>query len=219
MLLVTAVSAAAYLNISRTTLTKLVREKKLSRVERDGKFFYRIKDLDKAKAFVGKYEGKRGRPHNIERVFNKDMKNIALLDQEQLAEGVLDNLGIDPSMDQRQAEQLLRQQFTHMAAKNKVVQRLFAMLESPSEQTQLKALAMIKDIVLPNRKEVTHTPDEEWKESVAKMDELLGNIHKDITLLSGPPPTVIDGEVVPTIPQEATLPNIEVDDGFEPEGS
>src|SRR5262245_33422364 len=186
MKLLTQVAAAHYLNCSRNTIAKLVKEDKLSTVDHDGKTFYRVRDLDKARAFLGKYQGKRGRPHDTERAFNKDHNKEALEKQELLADGMFEAMGIDPSMGEREAEALLRKQIMLLAQRNKVVQRIFALLDSPSEQTQLKALQMVREIVLPARKEVTHSADETWKETIQQMEDLRDSVKRDIAFLTGP---------------------------------
>lgn len=205
--LLDSVAAANYLNISRTTLYKLRDEGKLPVVEHGGKKQYRVADLDKAKAHVGAYAGKRGRPTDFVRAFDKELQDVESAKQEELAHDILEGMGIDPNLPQHEAEALLRKQITVLASRNKFVTKLFALLASPSEATQLRAMGLIKDIVLPTRKEIKHNPGEEWEKTQQHMESIAASIREDMKAVFGPRPQLIEGEVVS---EETHLPAIEV---------
>ena len=170
--------AAAYVNCSRTTIIRYVRENKLSTVEYDGELRYRVRDLDTMKANLGRYSGKRGKPPKEREKNVQAAEQARVASIEDLSSDLMAGMGIDASTSEKEAQAILRKQILLMASKNKVVQRLFGMLDSPSESVRLQAISRIFNVTLPSLKstEVKHSPDEEWKQVLVQMDSMIQTV-------------------------------------------
>ena len=196
-----------YAGLSRNTIKKYERQGKIvpgttdpSNPER--KFWY-VKDLDQLKLGVEAYKNRRGT--RFQPIGKAENSEHSLARQTSLEAGLMEMSTVPPNFTLAQGQTLIRWQLLEMAKRNKVISRLFALLDSPDGKVQLSAIHAILAKILPDLKSIEHVtlPDEG---TVARQERTLialETIRKHLSSLPGP----IEGSclVLPDSPVQGQL--------------
>ena len=163
--LLSTVEAIQYVGIARNTLKKLERECVIAPgttdpSNPDRKFWY-VRDLDQLKMGMDGYKGKRGKKF-LAIGASTELKEQSLARQATLEAGLMEMSNVPPNFTLAQGQNLIRYQLLEMARRNKVISRLFALLDSPDGKIQLAAIEKILNKILPDLKSIeqVHTVDE-----------------------------------------------------------
>jgi excisionase family DNA binding protein len=183
--LLTAKAAAMYLGVSRTTLYRLIGQKKIEHYEEEGAThgkhkLYRVKDLNAARVHVGpgfNSEGqpKQGAPSHGQRKQLLEQEQIALEKSKKILRDikVKEIISSPEEQDEKREEVLtkLRDRLIHMASATDLPAIIFAMLESPIESTRTKGISLINDVVFKKTPEV-EKPIAPWEAQLEELDKI-----------------------------------------------
>ena len=163
--LLSTIEAMQYTGIARNTLKKYERTGILIPGTTDPgnperKFWY-VRDLDQLKLGMEGYKSKRGKKFPAIGA-TTELKEQSLARQATLEAGLMEMVNVPPTFTYAQGQNLLRYQLLEMAKRNKVISRLFALLDSPDPNVQMKAIVQILAKILPDLKslEQVHIVDE-----------------------------------------------------------
>lgn len=200
--------AVAMLNISRTTFMKWERAGKIlpedfMTIGKKKVPMYRVRDLEKLKYSLQPYSGKRGRPAGPKLDEPTQTTELTIADDQSLSAGLMDAAGIDRSLTHSEGQQAIRQQLIMLAARNKIIQRLFRLLESPDPGVQLRAIEKILNKILPDLKTVEQFQYQEQPKETPELQQNIQQLREDIARLR-------QAASMPVI--ETTVKVIEVED-------
>ena len=185
--LLTAKSAAEYMNISRQTFYRLINDDKIKPIETPDGARYKVRDCEKAKAFVGAYAGKRGRASGTQRMLNADADAKAVEEKKEVLNKIKDRQLTDKILHRSDEEiegnredvlSKLTDQVVHMANETDIVAQLFAMLESPIESTRTRGIDKITDILFKKQK-TEDKPKQPWETELSVLDGMVEAANKE----------------------------------------
>ena len=163
--LLSTIEATQYVGIARNTLKRHERNGIIvpgttDPSNPDRKFWY-VRDLDQLKMGMEGYKGKRGKKF-LAIGASTELKEQSLARQATLEAGLMEMSNVPPNFTLQQGQNLIRYQLLEMARRNKVISRLFALLDSPDGKIQLAAIEKILNKILPDLKSIeqVHTVDE-----------------------------------------------------------
>lgn len=185
-------AAMAYLGVSRRSVYNYI-DKGILQVQTNsaGKKFFYESDLQKLRLV---------KPRPVIPVSeNTETKELSLFQEKPTVEIRLqEEMNVPPEYTVKQGQQLIRSEIIAMAKANKIVQKLFDLVNDPDPNVGLKAIKVALDKVLPNLQSVdmTQSLDEEAKQQNDRIIEAMKWIHEDIHKSRLP---VIDTELVQQI--------------------
>lgn len=151
--LLSTVEALAYTKVTRNTLKTHERQGHIQPVGWDGidprTKMWMVADLDNLKLNLGTYVGKRGR-----RLATFEAPQNAIELQTSIETGLMEACSVPPNFTLTQGQNVIRYQLLEMARRNKVIARLFALLDSPDGKIQLAAIEKILNKILPDLKSI-----------------------------------------------------------------
>ena len=203
--LLSTVEAIQYIGIARNTLKKWERSGQIVPGTTDPndshrKFWY-VRDLDQLKLGMEGYKGKRGKRF-LAIGAPSELKEQSLARQATLEAGLMEMASVPPTFTYAQGQNLLRYQLLEMAKRNKVISRLFALLDSPDGKVQLAAIEKILNKILPDLKSIekVNVVDESTAKRQERTLQALEMIKTHLTANTAHP-IIIEGEylVLPEI--------------------
>lgn len=151
--LLSNVEALAYTKLSRNSFKRYEREGKIAPHNFDGTNpqtkMWAVGDLDFLKTNLAPYTGKRG-----PRVLAPIDADQGITMQTSLEAGLIEACSVPPNFSMAQGQNAIRWQLLEMAKRNKVISRLFALLDSPDGKVQLAAIDKILNKILPDLKSI-----------------------------------------------------------------
>ena len=201
--LLSTVEAVQYAGIARNTLKKHELEGQIAPGTTDPanpkrKFWY-VRDLDQLKMGMEGYKAKRGKRFPAIGA-TTELKEQSLARQTTLEAGLMEMANVPPNFTLAQGQNLIRYQLLEMARRNKVITRLFALLDSPDGKVQLSAIEKILNKILPDLKSIeqVHTVDETTAKRQERTIQALEMIK-----------THLQGTITPIEGEYLVLPEIE----------
>jgi len=159
--LLSNVEALSYSRISRNSLKTYERQGRIVPHNFDGidpkTKMWAVGDLDALKTTLDPYAGRRGK-----RVLAPLEADQGVETQISLEAGLIEACSVPPNFSMAQGQNAIRWQLLEMAKRNKVIARLFALLDSPDGKVQLAAIDKILNKILPDLKSIeqVRVPDE-----------------------------------------------------------
>lgn len=166
--LLSTTDAIAYLRVARNTLKSHERQGHIQPVGWDGidpkTKMWAVADLDNLKVNMDPYVGKRGKRLDALATLGGQavVPQQSIVVQPSLESGLMEVCSVPPNFTLPQGQTVLRHQFMELTRRNKIIQKLEGLLDSPSEKTQLDTIKTILAKIVPDLKSMEHStvPDE-----------------------------------------------------------